>query len=97
LFEGLGNETSGDGTPPWLGSVLAKVGPGGDAIVLVPDAGTYALSWRLSRHQGEDRVDRWTANEPATITVRDEAGEQLLTGGLRAEQIDGARARLEGR
>lgn len=97
FFEGLGNETSGGGSPPWLQGVRARFGADGSALLPVAEPGTGALYWRLSRHQGEDRVDRWFANDPASITVRDEGGEQTITAGVGALQLDAARARLEAR
>jgi hypothetical protein len=97
FFEGINGEHSGDGTLPWIQGGRAVCDAGGEAVVPVPEPGNWGVAWRLSRHQGDDRVDRWLANDPAAITVSDVAGEQLVTAGLRAEQLEAARARLEGR
>jgi hypothetical protein len=97
FYEGLGGETSGDGTPPWVRGARARIGPGGDAVLDVPEPGTWTLSWRMSRHEGQDRVDRWFQSDPAAIAVRDEAAEQAVTAGPRSEQLEAARARLEAR
>jgi hypothetical protein len=95
FFSGLNGEYSGDGEQlPWSGARAACFGADGEALVQLPEPGTWTVSWRLSVHQPRDRSEPWSPCVPRTIEVRDVPGAQTTTLGLGAEQLQAARTRL---
>jgi hypothetical protein len=89
LYRGMTGTQSGDGALPWRAPARAECGPDGDAVLRVPEAGTYVANWRLQR--GRQRA---VVGSEVEVAVADVAGEQLLAAGITATQLEQALAGL---
>jgi hypothetical protein len=85
LYRGMTGTQSGDGSLPWQSPAGAECGPAGDAVLRVPEPGSWIASWRLQRGRRSAAV-----GDDVTLTVDDVAGEQGLPAGITAAQLERA-------